>query len=354
MKYLKTYEGFWGNLARLSPERKENDEKAVQLFHDISNDFEKYGSDLKKIKIVDRGGTNISLNNLTIGKNYTINYVFGKYHPIKRDVFSSNIEHGDRRVIIDNIPFFIVLKKNELEKAFNTSRIKLTNVTVNDIKNFENLDGTQKQRFNEKVDKYNISSDIANQLFDYFIEEFNIQYPDLKSSKYKNSMSIKNIEKGIKPIIKHIEVKGKDGRLLTFDLRLGDNEQEIRKMLSNMTESEYDVFWKKRRKELHEPSDKKEEEYKKEICGKISEILKNCDINLEPVKFNEFGFGRATVNEYEIVVEFTSNDPEIEFKLHNAIKIMQNIDGYEFKSKRIMDGYSDKNMKFIILHFEKK
>lgn len=354
MKNLKTYEGFWGDLARLNPERKENDNKAMLLFHDIVNDFEKYGSDLKKVKIIDDGNSTINFTEFVLGKSYTLSYIFGKYHPVKKDHHSGNRENGDRRIKIINFPFSIVFRKNELEKAFDTDRISSMRAKVKDVRTIPNYDGTKPHQFNEKIDEYTISSDIANQLFEFFKEEFEIQYPDLKSSRYKDSMGIKDIEKNVKPTTKFIEVRGKDGNMLTYSLRLGDNEKEVRRMLSNMTKAEYDVYWKARNKELYEPSYKKDEEYKNEICGKISEILKKYGINLEPLEFNEFGFGRATVNQYEIVVEFKSVDPEIESKVDNAIKTMQNFNGYTFTNKRIMDGYSDKNTKYILLHFEKK
>ena len=206
MKNIKNFnqynESIRGGIQRsIDPYRKESDDKVLSLFKDIIEDYEKY-NDLKKVKIIDDGGTSISLDKVRIGKDYTLSYVFGKYHPVLRDIHSGNREAGDRRIKIKSIPFSVTIRKNELEKMFNTNRINLGKVKVEDIKTNHNYDRNpnigNNALFKEKIDEYNISSDIANQIFNYFINEFKSKYPDLDKSKYKGSMSIRDIERSVK------------------------------------------------------------------------------------------------------------------------------------------------------------
>lgn len=48
MEYLKTFESFMGDIARLNPNRNNNDNKALELFDEIFTDFHKFNNDLKK------------------------------------------------------------------------------------------------------------------------------------------------------------------------------------------------------------------------------------------------------------------------------------------------------------------
>ena len=57
MKHLKKYDPFvnesiFGDISRLNPERKKNDEKAEELIDEIIKDFEENNKDLKKVKII--------------------------------------------------------------------------------------------------------------------------------------------------------------------------------------------------------------------------------------------------------------------------------------------------------------
>jgi hypothetical protein len=281
MKKVKTFkqhnESIWGDIQRgINPFRKEADEKATSLFQDIIEDYEKY-NDLKKVTINDDGGNSISLDEVRIGKYYTLSYVFGKYHPVLRDIHSGNREAGDRRIKITSIPFSITIRKNELEKMFKTNRINIGKVRVEDIKTNHNYDRNpnlgNNVLYKEKKDEYNISSDVANQIFNYFINEFKSKYPDLDKSKYKGSMSIRDIEKGVSPVIKYIYVKGKDGEDITVGIRKGDNIEEIKKMVSNMTKAEYDKYYKEKQERLYKPSSDKMKARQEEVEKKI-EVLK--------------------------------------------------------------------------------
>jgi DNA-binding transcriptional MerR regulator len=357
-KHIKSFnqynESLWGDIQRgLNPYRKEADEKATSLFQDILEDYDKY-PDLKKVKINDEGGNSISLDKVRIGKYYTLSYVFGRYHPVLRDIHTGNREAGDRRIKITSIPFSITIRKNELEKMFKTDRINIGEVRVEDIKtnhNYERNPNVGKHAlYKEKIDEYNISSDIANQIFNYFINEFKSKYPDLDNSKYKGSMSIRDIEKGVSPVIKYIYVKGKDGEDITVGIRKGDNIEEIKKMVSNMTKTEHDKYHRQKQEELYKHSSDKMKARQEEVEKKIDQMFKKNGIELETSKWDKYGFSLRGNIDYDFNIQFKYNK-DISTEIKSAIK--DGLDDYKIELINVSDGWSDKSQKFYTIEFKK-
>lgn len=350
---FKTNEGVLDNIARLNPERYENDKKFSNLIDDIKEDFEKYDKDLRKVKIIDDGGTSISLDNISIGKSYSLSYVFGKYHPVLRDVLSGNRENGDRRIKLSKVPFSFTIRKDELEKAFNTGRINPGRCRVVDTKTVPNYDRNPNignhRRHNEVVDEYKISSDMSNYIFTYFIDEYDRQYPELKGTRYKSSWDIRDIKKGVPVTTKFITVKNKEGKNLTLELRKGDNEKELRKKVSNMTEEEYDAFYKKKRNEIYADSDKKQKEEEKATHEKVANTIKDLGINLPSSQWEPNGFSLRYYG-YGMSISFSTEDATIINKIKNIKD--KKIDGFEFKDIHIKDGYLDAKRKYVEITYE--
>jgi hypothetical protein len=166
MKNIKTFEqhtsineNLLGELQRLNPERLKNDEKALDLIDDIKEDFLENGEDLRKVSILDDTTSNeISFSKIEIGKSYTLSYVFGKYHPVVRNIYSGNREAGDRRIKIVAIPFSFTISRNSLESLFRANRINLGTVRVTDVSTQHNYQRNPNignhALYKEKEDKY--------------------------------------------------------------------------------------------------------------------------------------------------------------------------------------------------------
>tara|TARA_R110000772_G_scaffold55_6_gene322 strand:+ start:1217 stop:2140 length:924 start_codon:yes stop_codon:yes gene_type:complete len=304
MEYVKTYETFMGSLARLNPNRDKNDDKALDLFKEIIEDYEKYDHDLKKVSILDDNNKKISFTEISIGKDYRLQYVFGKFHIVRNSTMSGNNQAGNRHITIMDIPFRITLKKNSLERAFNTNRVNLRRTTVKDIKTINNPNyNSRSERQGEmhlhdkKEDRYRISYDISNQIFNYFVKEYKDQYPNLKDSNYKSSDSIRDIERQSLP---------------------KDHDKKVKEQ------------W--------------------EI--KIDSYLKKHDIILKSKsKWEKFGF-RLIIYPYEIRLEFATTDKDISNKIDNVLK--EDWGDYKLEHKRVREGYSyDKDgMIFVGIFFE--
>lgn len=130
-------------------------------------------------------------------------------------------------------------------------------------------------RFHNVEEEYKVSPDIAGKVLKYFIDQYNEQYPDLKDSRYKGPMNISDIDKGVAPTLKWINVKSKDNIELNYDLKKGENENEIRSLLKNMTNDEYKVWSKRRQKELYKDSSEKSDLENKNVIEKwTGEMIK--------------------------------------------------------------------------------
>lgn len=361
MKHLKKFnEGIFDDISRLNPKRLDSDNKFVDLTKDIIDDFEKNGKDLRKIKILDNeGNKKISLSRIEIGKYYNLSYVFGSFHSTYRNIGTANRKNWDRRIEISKIPFTLTLKKNELERAFRTDRVKFAYCRVKEINTTPNYDRNPNignyRVHNEKEDEYRVSSDVANNLFKYFIDEFNIQYPDLKDGKYKGINQISDIEKGISPVLNYITVYSKYGDELIYNIRKGDNEDEIRKKLYNMTKAEYDAYCKEQNNKLYTPSRIKSEE---NINLKKSQFIKDI---IEPLNLNYYRADYDT-KDYELRIynesikwEFKTVDTNIETKLKN---LPNKYKDFKLEIKNISKPFESKfsesveNLKFVTIIYE--
>jgi hypothetical protein len=340
IQYTNINEGLIDSIMRIDPKRMESDKNAYKIYQDVIVDYQKY-KNLKKVKILDDKGSNISFEKIEIGKYYTLSYIFGKYHPVLRDTHSGNVEHGDRRIKLTSIPFSFTIKRNELEQMFNTSRINLGRNVIEDVTT-TTLDG----RYKENKSRYVISSDMADNFYNFFINEFNVNFPELKTSKYKSSMSIKDIEKGLKPIIEYISVKSKDGKNLTTEIRLGDDENEIRKLISNMTEEEYDRYWKERNNKLYDPSSKALDIRIKKVQTEIFNLFKENGIDIDFDSLRP----RGSID-YDFWIDFRY-EGDIEKELKEIIK--KGMDGYDMLFGRKSDAYNNPRIKFYVINFKKK
>ena len=312
IKNFKKYnESILGDIQRLNPVRRDSDQKGRNLFNDIKKDYLENGEDLRKVNIIDGFGNKISLDSVEIGKEYSLSYVFGKYHPLLRSNHSGNKKAGDRRIKITSLPFSFTIRKNELEKAFNTSRIKLPDVKVTDIKTKHNYNRNpnigKNALFIEDKENYKVSSDVANVIFNFFINEIVVKYPQLSKSRYKGEMSIRDIQKGMNPTIKYLHIKSKDGKDITVDIKYGENERDIINMVSNMTEHEYNKYSKSKKEEAYKKSNEVSINNKKVIENKLDKFFKSIGVDLSSNidEFNKYGFRMGGfLDGYEFIVEF--------------------------------------------------
>lgn len=453
MKHINNFKQFneniIGDIARLNPNRKQNDDKFSKLIDDVIEDFNNNGKDLRKVHIIDDSEDNeISFSKIEVGKSYSFRYVFGKYHPVKRNLFSGNKENWDRRIKVVKIPFSLTLRKDSLEKFFRTKRLNLGYSRVEDeVAKKEALEQTEKliieklkaninnsgshtneilkhlkkQKFNpigaylkinswddfsillilpeneflsdkiysvynylteleDKVssefyklnvsicdtdgevddncikadgyaihkprkEEYKVSADMANYLFNFFVKEYDKQYPDLKGIRNKNSMEISDIQKGVSPAVKFITVKSKDGKDLTYHLRKNEDEKEVRQRLSNMTEAEYEKYWKQRREEIYADSNKKSKQQEEQIKSKFDEVVNGLNIEIEK------DWKRVMVlGDYEVRIELATKQKDVDI---NKLPIPKEFDGYNLKHKDARDSYDGK-MKWITILYEKE
>ena len=338
------------SISRLNPKRYDDDSKFTNLANEMVEDFEKNGKDLRKVKITSDNKKITISSSINIGESGSLIYIFGRYHPVKNNIHSGNTEAGNRRIETHFTPFSIVLKKNSIEKAFNTSRLNSLKIRVKDIKVKNNIDynpnisigidntpseGDRKRmvRFHKDVEEYKVSPDIAGKVLKYFIDQYNEQYPDLKDSKYKGPFNISDIDKGVSPIIKYISVFNKNGDSLLLGLRKGESEKEMKSMLKKMTKEEYDIFCKKRDEDIYKSSIEKsnletkiaEEKWidKMTILGEKYGIVINT---LYGQSYDIRVYG-----DYEVVISFSTKQDEK--KVNEILKKMVNENFNEYKKK---------------------
>lgn len=352
MKHLQKFETFKIN-EEFFKDSFTNQE--IKFFNDILKDFKDNNEDLKKVHIIDDGGSKISFSEIVIGNYYTISYVFGKWHPVKRDIHSGNKEAGDRRIKITSIPTSLTLRKNELEKAFNTDRFQLGKVTVKEeltTNNYERNPATGNHRlYNTETKEYKISSKLGLKLLNYFKELWEEKYPGV-NSRYKGPMIIREIEKGISPTLRYGYTKSKDGVEVTYAIRKGDNEKDIIKKINNMTREEYDLYYKQENEKLYKKSDDLTKKEKNTISEEIDKLFKANNIILEPTEWEPLGFRLSSfIKDFEFRVEFKS-EKDIKDKVKEILS-KNKISGYTGDLVRVSDGYSEKSIKHYLIIFEK-
>ena len=337
-------ESLYDDFLRLDPKIVKNNEYFIELVHEIETDFYENNEDLRKVFIIDGNSNyNINFSNITIGKRYNLSYVFGKYDPVHGSLTSGNRKESDKRIEIINIPFSFTFLKDELEKMFNTNRLKYpeTTLKVTELKpNYNRNPNLGNHRISNEIEKvYKISSDLAEYLFSFFYNKYNEQYPELKKSNYRSERSIKDIKIGISPIIKHVNIKTKDGKKNTYGLRADVDLKKIKSIASQMTENEFSDFTQKQRSELYKPYDDYLKSKKNKIKNKINEILiKENIISEESVKYSylslgdsRFNYSNETSEDFSKKIKDIFKDIEIEgFKLVNV-----HVDKSDFSKKLV-------------------
>lgn len=170
----------------------------------MKKDFEKYDKNLKKIKIF--GG-------------YSLSYCMGEYDEISNSPDTGNVAEDGYKTII-NISFF---ERDKLDFAY--GRIKTDTTTPND-------EG-ETPRYNRKTENFKISYDIAKNTYDYFINEFDKQFPQLKGSEYRNSSQVREIEKGNKPTLGYLHATDKAGNDITDSYESFEDKPIMIKYIEN-------------------------------------------------------------------------------------------------------------------------
>lgn len=358
MKHIKTFEeSIYGDVSRkLNPKRKENDAKAEEILSDILDDYDKYPN-LKKVKIMNEKGNTISFPQVRIGKEYKLHYIFGKYHPSYRDHHVGNREAFDRRVEINAIPFTINIKK----KYKFEDRVKLNKTTIKEIVILPNH-GEGPHRNNVREKSYTISADIANKVFNYFLDKYNEEYPELKDAEYKGSMTIRDVERGLKPTLRYGHTLDKNGHSVTFAIRDGDDVDAIKKMIKGMTKDEYDSYSKREDAEERKPWEEKEKVRKnKVIKDYIKKMYYICDKYSLVPEIDKYRYKSAPDDKFEIIdqgtesltINFRSVQPEDEVKeiVHKMEKEFKEFSDIKSRVSRSYSYEKDKLL-FITIYLE--
>lgn len=336
--YIKTYESFVQDVIRShNKKRLNNDNNFIELFNEIVEDFEKYDKDLRKVSIIDSKEKTIGLDKIRVGNDYTLTYNFGKFHTINNNPTTGNKQHGAKSVKINSVPFIFTLNKNELERTFNVPRIRLRNADVT-IETIDRLDG----RVNSNYDNYKISYDVADNVFEYFIDEYKEQYPQAVKSRYKKAEIINNIERGDSFIVKYINVNNKDGDKLRWGLHSNENEKEMRKKLYNMTEEEVTKMYKERQSIMRGKHEKRHNKKKEKYTKIFSELLEKYGIEYDDMRITFFG--------EDIRLELKTSDKKIEEKTKELFD--QSIDGFIITDTRIQNSHDNQYM-FVTIIYEK-
>jgi ABC-type antimicrobial peptide transport system permease subunit len=256
MKNIKGFEEFanesiFGNVARLGlgdrpntknkiAGRQDDDNYAVEIYNDMINDFNKNGKDLRKVNMM---------------SDHHISYVFGEFDTIKNSPLSGNEKVGNKKITITYIPAKILVNRNSLEKTFGVSsglklakgRIKIKEILENpnyapnyhpDYKKTMGEDFTDSERnmmrmYDRKEEEFKITYDLAKDFCDYFLKEYNKQYPQLKNAKHRNTWSINEIEKGKKPTLGYVDVFDKNNNEIIYNYDDVKNKKKIENYIKN-------------------------------------------------------------------------------------------------------------------------
>lgn len=196
----------------------------------------------------------------------------------------------------------------------------------------------ERNKYDVIEDRYRISYDMAIKLFKYFVKEYEIQYPDLKDSDYKNSMQINDIKRGIPHKIKWVRVKNKYGENFNISIFKGDDEKEEKKIAYNMTRDEYNDYYRSKMDKFTKPYKDKMGEGKKEWEVKIDSLLKKNGIDLSEYKseWEQFGF-RLVYYPTELRIEFKTTDKDIQEKVDKFAE--EKLGEYKLKGKRVDKAY---------------
>jgi len=222
MKYINNFEkhneGIGTQLRKLGPGDREktkdmflgraiDDIAAKKVFKEIKEDFEKYNKDLRKTNLY--GNTNLT-------------YYMGEFNARNNSPGVGNHpEDGHQKVIKVS-----AWKGEGLE--LNWGRIEIDITTPN-----TNPDEPRSIDSNEEF--FKISYDIAKKMLNYFYDEFNKQYPQLKGSESKNNGQIKSIENGEAPTLGYIHATDKKGERITYNYKdIKDKDKMIKYIVDNV------------------------------------------------------------------------------------------------------------------------
>jgi hypothetical protein len=164
-------------------------------------------------------------------------------------------------------------------------------------------------------------------------------------------MTVKDIEKNIPPVIKWINIKNKDGDVLNYDLRIGDDQNKIINIIKNLSKDEYQTWYKNKQSIIYKDNNDKTNSEKENLTKLIDNKFKEFNIILNPDDWNKYGFSfKAFIPNYEFVIEFRY--PE---DITNQVKQMltNDINGYKGSISRISEGFIKEIYIYYTLVFKK-
>lgn len=210
MERLKKYNDFI-NEGILDIFGKADDKQALHIFEDMKKDFEMCDKDLRKTKMFD------NLNSLV--------YVFREWSLTTN---SGNYAVGDKRI-----------------KVYTGGmEVNVWNVNPKHDPNhpmkFFGDDGptTQEDRdkwriYNEVKYRLDISRKLSKKILNYFINEWDNKYPQLKGSQWRNGSQIQEIENGEKPVLTYVDEFAKNGVECIFSITNFKDIEKYQKWIRN-------------------------------------------------------------------------------------------------------------------------
>jgi hypothetical protein len=265
------------------------------------------------------------------------------------------------------------LKKNELERAFNTSRFRNANIEVEEVRVIDNpiynpnisrnLDLHERPtdreremmvRYKEIEDRYTISGDVAVKILNYFIKEYDKQFPQL-TGVYRGPMQIDQIERGVSPTLDFIHGYGIDGKEITTALHKGESKKDLLKLMKTMTAKEFEKMRREKEDKEYEPyyaKEKIKKETIRESCKNvITSLLKKYNLIIEDAL--EF-----RIYDDRIQINFRINKPKsaIDSKIKDLCAEIQPITNekyeYVYKNFYTSSGWKDDNLTFATIELE--
>jgi len=197
--------------------------KADEIFKEMIKDFEDNGKDLRKVMVIG---------------DYKVHYVCGKYHQINNSPMTGNKQVGSR-----DISVMMFAPEHLLDAGKGRIEIEEKAINPKHDPSYGHLDKDDELSDDDKRDKWRIYNpteerfDIpykkAKKIFDYFNNEWDKQYPQLKGAKYKNLMNIQEIESGDKPRLGSVDVRDKNNQEIIYSYHDFEDEEKLKKYIKN-------------------------------------------------------------------------------------------------------------------------
>jgi len=133
-----------------------------------------------------------------------------------------------------------------------------------------------------------------------------------------------------------------------------EDEKEVINKVKNMTEKEYEQYYRSKNEEIYKKSSEEIDNKKNKIEQDLDKFFKSIDIDLseEITEWDKYGFSlKSFINDYEFLVEFKYKD-DISDKLKSELKKFE-VNGYKGELKRVSDGLIDKTYKYYLIKFTK-